>query len=223
MVRKVGAITVGQSPRIDVLPDMEPFLQGIEIVQRGALDGMSPKELKAIEPKKEDYILVTRLQDGSSVRIAEKHILPRIQKHMDELIAQGVDGILMLCTGEFPPFSCSKPLLYPQILLRHFVSAVIGDQVLGVLSPDASQIPQSRRRWHENGVEKVYVRAASPYQSFNEVIEEAVHLKEDGAKLLVLDCIGYTQKMKNEIRKRTLLPVVLPRTVAALTTAELFA
>lgn len=223
MVRKIGAITVGQSPRVDVMPDLEPLLEGVEVLQRGALDGMDKEELKAIEPKEDEYILVTRLKDGSSVRIAEKDILQRIQKHIDELCAQGVDGILMLCTGEFPEFSCEKPMLYPQVLLQHFTAGVIGDKVLGVLSPDKSQIPQSKKRWHENGVKEVLVAAASPYEAVAKVIEKAVQLKEDGAQLLVLDCIGYTQAMKNAIRERTGLPVILGRTVAARAAAELFA
>ncbi len=223
MVRKIGAITVGQSPRVDVMPDLEPLLQGVEIIQRGALDGMTREDLQAIEPKNNEYVLVTRLRDGSSVRLAEKHILPRIQKHIDELCAQDVDGILMLCTGEFPKFSCLKPLLYPQVLLQHFMAGVIGDQVLGILSPDQSQILQSKKRWHENGVKDVLVAAASPYETVDQVIAKAVQLKADGAQLLVLDCIGYTQAMKDAIREKTGIPVILGRTVAARAAAELFA
>ena len=223
MVRKIGAITIGQSPRVDVMPDLEPLLTGVEIIQRGALDGMTREELQAIEPQGDAYVLVTRLRDGSSVRIAEKYILPRIQKHIDELCAQGVDGILMLCTGEFPAFSCRKPLLYPQVLLQHFMAGVMGEQVLGVLSPDQSQLVQSEKRWHANGVKEVLVRAASPYGPVDQVIEKAVQLKEDGAQLLVLDCIGYTQAMKDVIRERTGIPVILGRTVAARAAAELFA
>lgn len=223
MVRKIGAITVGQSPRSDVIPDMIPFLENIELVQRGALDHMTKKEIAAIAPKMDEYILVTRLNDGSSVHIAEKHILPRIQKHIDDFVAEGIDGILMLCTGEFPGFSCEKPLLYPQVLLQHFVSGIIGRQTLGVLSPDKSQIPQSTERWKKNGVKKVIIGAATPYGLTKNVIEAAVQLKAEGAQLLVLDCIGYTQAMKREIQEATGIPVILPRTVAARTVAELFA
>lgn len=223
MARKIGAITVGQAPRVDVLPDMEPILQGIEVLQRGALDGMTKAELQAIVPAEGDYVLVTRLCDGSSVHIAEKHILPRIQNHITHLVEEeGVDGILMLCTGEFPRFECAVPLLYPQVLLQYFTMGVLGQRVLGVMTPAAEQIPQSTRRWHANGAENVLVNAASPYASFDLVVEKAAELKAAGAQLLVMDCIGYTQAMKEAIRSKTGLPVVLGRTVAAHAAAELF-
>jgi protein AroM len=223
MARKIGAITIGQAPRVDVMPDMEPILQDIDVLQRGALDGMTKEELRAIVPGEGDYVLVTRLCDGSSVQIAEKHILPRIQNHINHLVAdEGVEGILMLCTGEFPHFECPVPLLYPQVLLQYFTMAVLGQRTLGVMTPAAEQIPQSLKRWHENGAEKVLVNTASPYDSFDLVVEKAVELKAAGAQLLVMDCIGYTQAMKEAIRSKTQLPVILGRTVAAHAVAELF-
>ena len=39
---KVGLITVGQAPRSDVVPDMAAILGGgVEIVEAGALDGLT--------------------------------------------------------------------------------------------------------------------------------------------------------------------------------------
>ena len=40
MQQKIGMITVGQSPRDDIVPAMSRILgPGIEILQKGALDG----------------------------------------------------------------------------------------------------------------------------------------------------------------------------------------
>lgn len=223
MASRIGAITVGQSPRVDVVPEISALFGGVEVEQRGALDGLSFEEILALAPEAGDYVLVTRLQDGRSVRIAEKHILTRIQAHIDDLVRQGVDGILMLCTGEFPVFHADVPILYPQRLLQHFVAGVVSDKAVGVLSPDASQIPQSSRRWRENGVANVLVQAANPYGDPALVLEAAKLLKAQGAEVLVLDCIGYTCAMKAAIQAETGLPVALPRTIAARTVAELFA
>lgn len=223
MVGKIGAITVGQAPRVDVMPDLEPILDGIEVIQRGALDGMTKEALKNIEPAEKDYILVTRLSDGSSVQIAEKYILPRIQERINDLVNyEKVKGILMLCTGEFPSFDCPVPLLYPQVLLQYFTMAVLGNRTLGVLTPAYGQIRQAGQRWHRNGAAKVLVNASSPYESFDLVVDKAVALKNSGAQLLVMDCIGYTKAMKETIRTKTGIPVILGRTVAAHAAAELF-
>lgn len=222
MARKIGAITVGQSPRSDVVPEMVGLLGAVELEQRGALDGLTTDEIAAISPEPGDYVLVTRLRDGSSVRIAEKHILQRMQIHMDDLLSKGAEGILLLCTGEFPSFQCSKPILYPQRLLQHFTAGTVGDRNVGILTPDISQVLQARRRWQENGVKEVIVEPASPYGNPADVIKAAQKLKEQGAQAVVMDCIGYTCTMKQEIVKLTGLPTILPRTVAARAVAELF-
>lgn len=40
---KIGAITVGQSPRVDVTPDLWPiFGPNVELIEAGGLDGLSP-------------------------------------------------------------------------------------------------------------------------------------------------------------------------------------
>lgn len=41
-MKKIGAITVGQSPRVDLIPEIQPILgDSVEIIQAGALDGLS--------------------------------------------------------------------------------------------------------------------------------------------------------------------------------------
>ena len=41
----IGALTIGQSPRTDVIPEIQEFLGGAEILQAGALDGLSRAEI----------------------------------------------------------------------------------------------------------------------------------------------------------------------------------
>jgi len=41
---KVGLLTIGQSPREDVVPEMDPFfLPQIQILEKGLLDDLSPE------------------------------------------------------------------------------------------------------------------------------------------------------------------------------------
>ena len=64
----IGLVTIGQSPRSDVVPDMATILgPGVEIREAGALDGLARSEIDALAPTGDDEILVTRLRDGSSV------------------------------------------------------------------------------------------------------------------------------------------------------------
>ena len=75
---KIGAITVGQSPRVDVTPDLWPiFGPNVELIEAGGLDGLSREEIETFVPEDGDYVLVSRLKDGSSVTFAERYVLHR--------------------------------------------------------------------------------------------------------------------------------------------------
>ena len=76
----VGLITVGQSPRNDVVPDMAAILGGdVGILEAGALDGLTRAEIAPLAPEGDDEILVTRLADGSSVFVGRNKVIPRIE------------------------------------------------------------------------------------------------------------------------------------------------
>src|SRR3989442_131023 len=64
----VGLVTIGQSPRSDVVPEMAALIgPGIEVREAGALDGLKRSEIEPLAPTGDDEILVTRPQDGSAV------------------------------------------------------------------------------------------------------------------------------------------------------------
>ena len=47
MKKKIGAITIGQSPRIDVIPEMQEILgENVIILEAGALDGLTKKDIE---------------------------------------------------------------------------------------------------------------------------------------------------------------------------------
>lgn len=219
---KIGTVTIGQTPRSDLLPELIAILgRGVEIVERGALDGLTREEIAAIAPGPGDYVLVTRLRDGSSVQIAEKHILPRMQECIRQLAEEGVDAVALLCTGQFPPFHSSKILLRPQPILYNLTTALAGGLTLGVMVPSREQLPQSHARWKDVAA-AVKCVAASPYVNAEEGVEQAAHnLEVAGVELVVMDCVGYTAAMKRKVGAITGAPVILARSVVARVLAEL--
>ena len=47
----IGLVTIGQSPRSDVVPDMAAILgPAVEIREAGALDGLARSEIDALAP-----------------------------------------------------------------------------------------------------------------------------------------------------------------------------
>ena len=48
-MKKIGMLTIGQSPRDDILPGLkEIFGKNVEIVEAGALDGLTLEEVERV-------------------------------------------------------------------------------------------------------------------------------------------------------------------------------
>jgi len=69
--------------------------------------------------------------------------------------------------------------------------------------------------------EDVVFEAANPYGDLSEVERAAARLRESGADLAVLDCMGYDLRHKATVRATLRRPCMLSRTVAARVAAEL--
>ena len=148
---KIGAITIGQSPRDDVVGDILPILgEEVTLLQAGGLDGLSREEIQGFAPGPSDYVLISRLRDGSSVVFAERYILPRLQRCIETLEDQGAQLILFLCTGDFPPVFHSKvPLIFPCKVLNGLVPALASRGKIAVVTPTQQQVAQSEKKWRE--------------------------------------------------------------------------
>jgi len=219
-MKRLGLVTIGQTPRIDLLPDIKMILgNGVEIVERGALDGLTLDQVKELYPTKDDEVLVTRMADGTEVKVAERHIFPRLKKLINNLEQDGINVILIACTGEFPYINSSSILVYPQKVLHHVVSSIAEELALGVLIPDELQIESAKKRW-SGATKKVFVEPGSPYEGLERVVKAAQKLVHN-ADLVVMDCIGYTLAMKEAVAKSINRPVILARSVIAKITAEI--
>jgi protein AroM len=219
---KVGAVTIGQSPRTDILAEMLEILgPHAQVLERGALDELDREELQALLPKPSEHFLVTRLRDGGEIKVAEKRMHGLLGKCVADLERADVDIIMILCTAEFPELSSSKLILRADQVLLHTVRSVFARGKLGILVPAAEQIPALRQRWAAAGYDPV-VEAASPYTAtLQELRESAATLARSGVELVVLDCIGFSRRVSSVFREVTAKPVLLPRTLVARIAREL--
>ena len=214
----VGIVTIGQSPREDVVPEIKK-LAGVEakILECGALDGLSLSEIERLAPEQGDYVLVTRLKDGAKVRLARNKLIEKMQKCIDSLAGQGADLIIILCVGEWPKFRSQKLVVMPSELICGFTLGLMGEGgKLGVIVPTEDQIDDFKRKWSKEGVE-VSVVAASAYGSTakDESTRAADRLKESGVDLVVMDCPGYSMEVKRIVQQVTGKPVMLMRSAVA--------
>ena len=219
---KIGAVTIGQSPRTDVTDDVMRLFNGkCELIQRGGLDGLTKEQIAQFRPEEGDYVLVSRLRDGSSVTFAERYILGNLQKGIDELEMQGVRLIMVFCTGQFPDsLTSGVPMIFPNEILHRIVPMLTRTSRIVAVTPSPLQLEQNTKKW--NGyVEHCVSIAASPYGDWKSLERAAEEAAETDADVIVLDCIGFTQKMKEMFAEKTGKMVVLPRTLLARVVSEI--
>ncbi|MCJ7623731.1 MAG: AroM family protein [Anaerolineaceae bacterium] len=214
--KKIGAVTIGQSPRDDILPEMLEVLgPEYEIIEAGALDGLSLAEVRLLRPDPGDYVLVTRMADGSDVMVAERLIAPLVQEKVQGLFDLGIALVILLCTGDFPAFETTGLLIRSKEVLFGMVNAVARGRKLGVLCPAESQIPLLTPYWAMIENCELEVCAVSPYDPMTAIEPSAARLKDAGVDLIVMDCMGYTFQMQEQIRRLTGVPVILARGIVA--------
>jgi len=214
---KVGFVTIGQSPRIDVVPEIKHLLGDVEIVECGALDGLTMEEIQKLAPVEGDYVLVTRLRNGTQVKLSRDKIVKKLQECIKKLEAE-VDVIGVLCTGEFPELKSKKLLIEPSLLLLKTIEA-LSVAKLGVIVPDLKQIELTKRKWQSISKD-IKVESVSPYVGNTEELKRvAERLKH--CDLIVLDCIGYNMDAKRVVKEVTIKPVVLPRSLMGRVIGEL--
>ena len=218
---KVGLVTIGQSPRTDVTPTIKETVgTEVEFLEKGALDGLTKEEVARLAPTAGDYVLVTRMKDGTSVKVARGHVFTRIQKCVKDLEEMGADLTLLLCTGEFPKIEARKLLIMPEVLVPNVVWGILKRGKLGIVVPEKEQIPFLKRKWKKKGVSLV-ITAANPYGEIRALEEAGNFLAKGGVDLIVLDCIGFTPQAKELFRRLTGKPVVLPQTILGRVLKEL--
>ncbi len=220
---KVGLITVGQAPRSDVVPDMAAILgSDVEIVEAGALDGLTREQIAPLAPEGDDEILVTRLADGSPVFVGKTKMISRVEAAIAALEDRGVALNVLLCTGAFPKLAARRPFLEPQPLLLGLLRAMTFPGRLGVLTPSERHVPQSMERWRASGFD-AHVAPLSPYEEDDPaaVRRAADALRAKAVGLVVMDCIGFRRKTRDEIASLTGAHILVANLLVARVAAEL--
>lgn len=219
---QIGTVTIGQSPRIDIIPEIRDVLgMDVEIIEKGALDGTTLEEVNKFFPRPGEDFLVTRMKDGTEVKVAEAHLITRISRCITEFQKEPVEIILFLCTGKFPEFESGKMLLRPDRIMYRLVQGLVTKGRLGVVVPEPDQIPAMKVKWQNPQLE-IVAEAFSPYTGIPEEMEKvADRIRTADVDLVVLDCMGFNREAMARFRKITGRPVILPRRVMAAVAREL--
>lgn len=203
--KTIGALTIGQSPRPDLIAPLEKMLPNHEIIQAGALDGLRPEELPKIS--KAAYPLVTRMDDGSLVMVEESYISPKLQNSLEQLEVKGVSATLLLCAGTFAQLEGIRPLFKPFNIACDVLSA-LNMKSLGLIAPLLEQEPAIRQRWEKLGWRTTVWTAdlENQDQAFHRQLTNQIQTNR--LDCIVLDYFGHPLGRVAQLQRSIHLPVL---------------
>ncbi|SHJ39642.1 AroM protein [Roseomonas rosea] len=118
MPARLAFVTVGQTPRADVVPEMLALLEAtpgeLPVEEFGVLDGLPEAEIRAHLPAPRQGRLYTRLASGASVVLGSGFVLRRLEPLLEELDGRGSDLIVLARTSIFRPFRMHTPFIHAQ-------------------------------------------------------------------------------------------------------------
>lgn len=219
-MEKLGLLSMGETPRTDILPVMKREMPDVELVEYGILDGLDAEARRALEPLPGDFPLVSRLRDGSQCSLGKKQAAALLEQGLQALHAQGVRTVVLLCTCRF---SLNVPegmlVLEAGRIIDSAVDAVAREGgTVGLLAPLAEQGRELTEHYSSLPCRFV-TAAASPYEDVRKAEAAAAALK--GADVVLLHCMGYTAPYREAVRRVCHCPVIQANSLVARFAAEL--
>lgn len=204
--KNIGALTIGQSPRPDlVAPLIQRLPVGYQVIQAGALDGLSTKSLPPISSA--TYPLSTRLLDGTLVIVEEAFLAAKLQVALDLLEAQAVLATLLLCAGTFAELSGTRPLFKPFTVCCDVLQTG-GMQTIGLIAPIKEQEVPIRQRWQSAGFQTVVWTADLTRQDKQFARQLAIQIETNKLECIVLDYVGHPTWVVQQLQKFCSVPVI---------------
>ncbi len=215
---RAAFVTIGQTPRSDLIPEICGWIDDdIDVQEFGALDGLTRAAIEGMAPGPHDERLVTRLADGSQAVVRKDPVHERLQTIFDTLAGHDVFCTVLLCTGHFPPFRVRGLFLEAQSIVDQSVAAIAHHaRAIGLMVPLREQIDEFHFRPGPH--QHLKASAASPYVRGG--LERAARELAD-TDLIVMHCIGYDEAMRRSVASVSRRPVLLARKLVAAAVAQL--
>ena len=219
--KKVGFLTIGQSPREDVISEIRPLLlPQIEIYEEGLLDDLSLEEIDLLKPEFGEIPLVTRLRDSTQVLLSEKKVNSLMHEALDNMKRKtDIRAAGVLCTHDFQLPQLSYPVIFPHDYIHFLLTRTLRISSLGAVVPLKGQIEMARKKWD---AERIFIDVKSPYGEGREWEEIGQKFAQEKVEAVVLDCMGFRMQDKQQLQNLLSCPILLPRAILAQAINQLF-
>lgn len=201
---RLGAIIIGQTPRPDLVNPLRKANTLYQYVEVGALDFVDASDIPT-NPRG-DYLLTTRLHDGSLVSVEEAFLAPLLQQAVTHAEAQGVNASMLLCAGPFDMLHSAKPLYRPTAMATTMMQ-VRGYQRIAVLSPNEDQVRPIREKWLARGFSPIMmIDPQLPDSQIGAWLQQQLVFQTPDC--LLLDYVGHPLEKVHAIEQSVTIPVI---------------
>lgn len=223
MNANLAILTIGVVPLREVLPLLTEHIREDQITHISLLGSMTREEvMKEYAALPGEEIVMTRLNDLEIAGVSRRKIERDLQAIIEELDNQGYDVILLMSTAPVGGLVARKSiLLEPLRIIPPLVASIVDGHQVGVMVPTEEFLPAQRNKWQALENAPYYALAPLFDASDTQIIAAGRELIDQGADVLMLDCVGYNQKHRDVLQKALDVPVLLSNILVARLASEL--
>ncbi|EAS6184017.1 AroM family protein [Salmonella enterica] len=223
MSASLAILTIGVVPMSEVLPLLTEYIDEQHITHHSLLGKMSREDVMAdyaVEPG--DDPLLTLLNDNQIAHVSRQKVERDLQSVVEVLDNQGYDVIMLMSTAAIKSMAARNSiLLEPLRIIPPLVASIVDGHQVGVIVPVAELLAAQEKKWQVLQMPPVYSLANPVHGSEQQLIDAGQALLDQGADVIMLDCLGFHQRHRDILQQALDVPVLLSNVLIARLASEL--
>lgn len=223
MSASLAILTIGVVPMSEVLPLLTKYIDEQHITHHSLLGKMSREDVMAdyaVEPG--DDPLLTLLNDNQIAHVSRQKVERDLQSVVEVLDNQGYDVIILMSTAAIKSMAARNSiLLEPLRIIPPLVASIVDGHQVGVIVPVAELLAAQEKKWQVLQMPPVYSLANPVHGSEQQLIDAGQALLDQGADVIMLDCLGFHQRHRDILQQALDVPVLLSNVLIARLASEL--
>ncbi|EAZ9502908.1 AroM family protein [Salmonella enterica] len=223
MSASLAILTIGVVPMSEVLPLLTEYIDEQHITHHSLLGKMSREDVMAdyaVEPG--DNPLLTLLNDNQIAHVSRQKVERDLQSVVEVLDNQGYDVIILMSTAAIKSMAARNSiLLEPLRIIPPLVASIVDGHQVGVIVPVAELLAAQEKKWQVLQMPPVYSLANPVHGSEQQLIDAGQALLDQGADVIMLDCLGFHQRHRDILQQALDVPVLLSNVLIARLASEL--
>ncbi|EEI0744545.1 AroM protein [Salmonella enterica subsp. enterica] len=223
MSASLAILTIGVVPMSEVLPLLTEYIDEQHITHHSLLGKMSREDVMAdyaVEPG--DDPLLTLLNDNQIAHVSRQKVERDLQSVVEVLDNQAYDVIILMSTAAIKSMAARNSiLLEPLRIIPPLVASIVDGHQVGVIVPVAELLAAQEKKWQVLQMPPVYSLANPVHGSEQQLIDAGQALLDQGADVIMLDCLGFHQRHRDILQQALDVPVLLSNVLIARLASEL--